>query len=155
MNSCDKQPDNWMTGLRFLFRILYRTSFLAILAMIFLPIDLGNKSEDGSGINPLQTLFAAKEAVSDIVGICTRKPEICEIGREAIATMLHRAVESASFALDLIGDDKTPETDQLSAHDKSVQPPVKASDAVLTNVEPTTTGSVPLPSSRPSKGLLP
>ena len=49
-------------------------------------------------VGPIQALFAAREAVGDIAGICERKPEVCETGKSAMHTITVRAKETAKIA---------------------------------------------------------
>ena len=55
-------------------------------------------------------MFAAREAVGDIAGICERKPDVCETGKSAMHTIGVRAKETAKIAYDML-DDKTGEPD--------------------------------------------
>ncbi len=55
---------------------LIRTAFWFSLVMLFLP--LGTSLDDEILVSLLQTMIAAREAVSDISGIYERMPEACE-----------------------------------------------------------------------------
>ena len=80
---------------------LIRTTFWFSLVLLMLPLDTG---AGGETISALQTCFAAREAVSDVVGICQRKPEVCETGRAAMHTITVRAREGARIAFEMLDD---------------------------------------------------
>ncbi|SEB91202.1 hypothetical protein SAMN05216452_3650 [Nitratireductor aquibiodomus] len=83
---------------------LIRSIFWLSLVLLLLPIG-GTGSEDGTEtpqVGALQALGAAREAISDMVGICERKPEVCETGRAALQTIGARARESARFAYEML-----------------------------------------------------
>lgn len=79
---------------------LIRTAFWFSLVLLLLPLGTGPDGE--SRVSPLQALFAAREAVGDIAGICERKPEVCETGKAAMQTIGVRARESARFAYEVL-----------------------------------------------------
>lgn len=81
---------------------LIRAAFWFSLVLLFLPLSTGPDGE--SQVSPLQALFAAREAVSDIAGICERKPEVCETGKAAMQTIGVRARESARIAYELLDE---------------------------------------------------
>lgn len=83
---------------------LIRSIFWLSLVLLLLPIG-GTGGEDGTEtpqVGALQALGAAREAISDMVGICERKPEVCETGRAALQTIGARARESARFAYEML-----------------------------------------------------
>jgi hypothetical protein len=80
---------------------LVRAAFWFSLVLLVLPF--GSTGEDGSeAVSPFQAFFAAREAVSDVTGICERKPDVCEIGKSALQTIGVRARESARIAYELL-----------------------------------------------------
>lgn len=98
---------------------LIRMAFWFSLVLLALP--LGNVGENGARqVGALEALVAAGEAVSDIAGMCERKPDICETGKAAISTVGVRAREASRIAYETL-ETKTGDTDT------------------------TVTGSVPLP----------
>jgi len=77
------------------------------LSLVLLIIPIGGKNADGTAaISPIQAFFAAREAVGDIAGMCERKPDVCDAGRSALATIGTRAKEGARLAVHMIGDEK-------------------------------------------------
>ena len=81
---------------------LIRTAFWLSAVLLVLP--LGGGGEDGASVGPVQTLLAARDAVSDLAGICERKPTVCETGRSAARTIAARAGEGARLAYEMLDD---------------------------------------------------
>lgn len=79
---------------------LIRMGFWFSLVLLMLP--LGKGSEDAPSVGAIQAFFAASEAVSDVAGICERKPDVCETGKSALQTIGVRAREGARIAYDLL-----------------------------------------------------
>lgn len=124
---------------------LLRMAFWFSLVLLALPFNFGG--EDGTrSVGPIEALFAAKEAVTDVTGICERKPEVCATGAAAFDTISARARESARIAIDMIEADKEPADPVAPA--RPTQPLVHAVKADATR-EPLSTGSIPVPSDRP------
>ncbi|TIW99031.1 DUF5330 domain-containing protein [Mesorhizobium sp.] len=76
---------------------LIRMAFWFSLVLLALPLNVGS---DEAG----QALFAAREAVGDIAGICERKPDVCETGKSAMHTIGVRARETAKIAAAMMDD---------------------------------------------------
>lgn len=105
---------------------LIRMAFWFSLVLLALPLNVGPDGEGRDSVNPIQALFAAREAVGDIAGMCDRKPEVCETGRSAMHTIGARAKETARLAAEALDtEDSAP----------------KAGDPQM----PATTGSIPTP----------
>ncbi|RWN66955.1 MAG: hypothetical protein EOR99_13255 [Mesorhizobium sp.] len=110
---------------------LIRMAFWFSLVLLALPLNVGSDETGHQSVGPIQALFAAREAVGDIAGICERKPDVCETGKSAMHTITARAKETAKIAAAML-DDKTAEPDTA-----------------------TTTGSVPDDIVLPVKVVLP
>jgi hypothetical protein len=108
---------------------LIRMGFWFSLVLLLLPFDMGGESDGAARVNPVQTFVAAGEAIGDIAGICERKPEVCETGRQAIHTIGIRARESARIAYEML--------------DEKIEEP----EAALS------TGSIAIPTPRPSESV--
>ena len=106
---------------------LIRMAFWFSLVLLALPLGVGTGEDGKQSVGPIQALFAAREAVGDIAGLCERKPDVCETGKSAMYTITVRAKETAKMAAAMI-DDQQP--GQAGA------PATKAADA------PATTASV-------------
>lgn len=90
---------------------LIRMAFWFSLVLLALPLSVGSDEEGHESVGPIQALFAAREAVGDIAGICERKPDVCETGKSAMHTITARAKETAKIAAAMLDDEGTePET---------------------------------------------
>jgi hypothetical protein len=78
---------------------LIRSAFWLSLVLLLLPIGTGSDDGDFETVGPVTAFFAAKEAFSDVTGICERKPDVCETGRSIGATIAVKARESARIVL--------------------------------------------------------
>ncbi|TIO72703.1 MAG: hypothetical protein E5X74_20790 [Mesorhizobium sp.] len=107
---------------------LIRMAFWFSLVLLALPLSVGPDEDGREAVGPIQALFAAREAVGDIAGICERKPDVCETGKSAMHTITVRAKETAKMAAAML-DDQQPE--------KAAAPEAKVAE---TSVE--TTGNV-------------
>lgn len=85
---------------------LIRMAFWFSLVLLALPLTVGPDEAGRESVGPLQALFAAREAVGDIAGICERKPDVCETGKSAMHTITARAKETAKIAAAML-DEKT------------------------------------------------
>ena len=100
---------------------LLRIGFWFSLVLLALPFGFGGETSDAPSVGPIQTFFAAKEAMSDVAGLCERKPDVCETGRAAFDTISVRARESARLAIEMV-DPAIPE--------KQPKPPVSGAPEV-------------------------
>ncbi|WP_164756141.1 DUF5330 domain-containing protein, partial [Mesorhizobium sp. M7A.F.Ca.US.014.04.1.1] len=53
---------------------LIRMAFWFSLVLLALPLSVGPDEAGHESVGPIQALFAAREAVGDMAGICERKP---------------------------------------------------------------------------------
>ncbi|TPJ57358.1 DUF5330 domain-containing protein [Mesorhizobium sp. B2-7-1] len=107
---------------------LIRMAFWFSLVLLALPLGVGPGEDGQQSVGPIQALFAAREAVGDIAGLCERKPDVCETGKSAMYTITVRAKETAKIAAAMIDDQQSGQTDA---------PETKVADGAAT-----TTGSV-------------
>ncbi|MBZ9990438.1 DUF5330 domain-containing protein [Mesorhizobium sp. BH1-1-5] len=107
---------------------LIRMAFWFSLVLLALPLGVGPGEDGQQSVGPIQALFAAREAVGDIAGLCERKPDVCETGKSAMYTITVRAKETAKIAAAMIDDQQSGQTDA---------PETKVADGAVT-----TTGSV-------------
>ena len=65
---------------------IIRSIFWLSLVLLLLPIGGtgGQDSAETPQVGALQALGAAREAITDMIGICERKPEVCATGRAAL-----------------------------------------------------------------------
>ncbi|TJW12632.1 MAG: hypothetical protein E5W82_16040 [Mesorhizobium sp.] len=98
---------------------LIRAAFWFSLVLLALPLNVGSDEAGHQSVGPIQALFAAREAVGDIAGICERKPDVCETGKSAMHTITARAKETAKIAAAML-DDKTAAEPDVSVSTGSV-----------------------------------
>ncbi|MBZ9755722.1 DUF5330 domain-containing protein [Mesorhizobium sp. ESP6-5] len=89
---------------------LIRMAFWFSLVLLALPLGVGSDETGQESVGPIQALFAARDAVGDIAGICERKPDVCETGKSAMHTITARAKETAKIAAAML-DDKSAGSD--------------------------------------------
>ncbi|TPI16095.1 DUF5330 domain-containing protein [Mesorhizobium sp. B4-1-1] len=87
---------------------LIRMAFWFSLVLLALPLGVGPGQDGQQSVGPIQALFAAREAVGDIAGLCERKPDVCETGKSAMYTITVRAKETAKIAAAMIDDQQQP-----------------------------------------------
>lgn len=119
---------------------LIRCVFWLSLVLLIIPLDTGATKSGQPAVGPIQAFFAAREAIQDVAGICTREPEVCTTGRAALHTITARARESVRIASDMIGDEDEPE---ISA------PVMPERTAQATPDRTLTTGTIAVPTPRP------
>ncbi|RWD66213.1 MAG: hypothetical protein E5V89_08755 [Mesorhizobium sp.] len=86
---------------------LIRMAFWFSLVLLALPLSVGPDEDGREAVGPIQALFAAREAVGDIAGICERKPDVCETGKSAMHTITVRAQETAKIAAAMLDDQQS------------------------------------------------
>lgn len=77
---------------------LIRTAFWFSLVLLALPLGAGSEDSETRQVGAVEAIIAAGAAVSDIAGMCERKPDVCETGKAAIATVGVRAREASRIA---------------------------------------------------------
>jgi hypothetical protein len=71
-------------------------------SLVLLLLPFGPHGESG-GVSAFQALLAARDAMTDVSGMCERRPEVCRTGRDAIETIGVRAREAARIAIGMLG----------------------------------------------------
>ncbi len=84
---------------------LIRAAFWFSLVLLALPFGVGSDSSGEASVGPIQAFVAAREAVGDIAGLCERKPDVCETGKDALHTITVRAKATVKMAAEAIGDE--------------------------------------------------
>lgn len=119
---------------------LIRMAFWFSLVLLALPLGVGPDENGHESVGPIQALFAAREAVGDIAGICERKPDVCETGKSAMYTISVRAKETARIAASMLDDQQS---------QQAATPEAKVADA------PASTGSIAKDIVLPAKVNIP
>jgi len=97
---------------------LIKSAFWLSLVLLLIPFDAVGGGQKADTVSPVTALLAAREAASDIGGICARKPEVCTVGQEALHTIGVRARAGAKLAYDMF--DKHLDNDDASLTTGSV-----------------------------------
>ncbi|MFD1694874.1 DUF5330 domain-containing protein [Roseibium aestuarii] len=83
---------------------LLRTAFWLTLVLALIPLGMPQveRSEEAAGIDPVSAFFAAQATVSDIGGFCSRNPQACETGGQALSAIGSQAAVGAGIVLDYL-----------------------------------------------------
>jgi hypothetical protein len=79
---------------------LLRTTFWLSIVILLLPAPESMKQE--SGVGAAQAVSAASATFSDMSQFCTRQPDACQIGSQALAHFGHKAQASAKWLYDTL-----------------------------------------------------
>jgi hypothetical protein len=116
-------------------RFLFRMAFWFSLVLLVIPLG-GRGTDDKAGnvaqpqaepAGAIETFLAVRGAITDLSGICERKPEVCEVGKSAVDTVGVRAREAARIAFALLHDQLGESDDTVVTG--SVPPKSEGSDA--------------------------
>ncbi|BCH34021.1 hypothetical protein MesoLjLc_59510 [Mesorhizobium sp. L-8-10] len=132
-------------------RFLIRMGFWFSLVLLLLPFHSEGGSDGAPGVSPIEAVFAARDAVGDLAGICERKPDVCETGKSALQTIGVRARESARIAYELLDDrfaepDPSLSTGGIPGGEIQPKPGVAFKENAM---QRTRDVSAPIPSARP------
>lgn len=80
---------------------LIRTAFWLSVAIVLLPTPESAKGPE-TKVGATQAVSAATAAVSDMRGFCTRQPEACEVGSNALTAFGYKAQASAKWVYEFL-----------------------------------------------------
>ena len=80
---------------------LVRTAFWLSVAIVLLPTPDSVKAPE-SKVGATQAIGAATAAVSDMKGFCTRQPDACEVGSQALTAFGYKAQASAKWVYEFL-----------------------------------------------------
>ena len=112
-------------------RFLLRMAFWLGVVLVLLPSG-GSQPVPQSQVSAGEAFSAAKVAFTDIQHFCDRQPDVCVVGSQTATTLGQRAQAGAKILYEFLNEKFGSEE------------PTRA----------TTTGSVPLPATRPSRQTL-
>ncbi len=81
---------------------LLRMGFWFSLVLLALPLGAASLGGNEQPVGPVDAFLAARDAVSDLSGLCERKPDVCRTGEAAMNTIGVRARESSRIAFELL-----------------------------------------------------
>ncbi|WP_106751948.1 DUF5330 domain-containing protein [Pannonibacter carbonis] len=97
---------------------LIRTAFWLTLVLVLIPFGTGQKTTTGIDVDPLSAVLAAQATVSDLTGFCTRNPQTCDTGGQALVAIGAQARDGARIVYEFL--DKSVEGTDLAAPQTSV-----------------------------------
>jgi hypothetical protein len=80
---------------------LIRSAFWLSVAIVLLPTPDSMKAPE-SKVGAAQAMTAAGAAVSDMKGFCTRQPDACDIGSQALTAFGYKAQASAKWVYEFL-----------------------------------------------------
>jgi hypothetical protein len=95
---------------------LLRTTFWLGLVLLIMPIDTSEVDSEGRQISAFETVLAAQGAAADIVGLCDRRPDVCDTGSALLETVGTRALQASKMAYEYLDEQfgvATPATDPV------------------------------------------
>lgn len=103
---------------------ILRLCFWFGLVLLLIPAGTLGTHDEQNAIGPIQAANAAREAFSDTMAICQRKPDVCVTAKAALHTITGRAKDAARIALEYLneGTDKTA-TGSIGKEDNVPRPP--------------------------------
>ena len=115
---------------------LIRTAFWLSIVVMLLPTPPSMKTE--SGVGAAQAVSAASAMFSDMSQFCTRQPDACQIGSQALVHFGHKAQASAKWLYDFLtekmGNDQTA---SVKGEPKAIPVEVDGSQNTLTAADTT------------------
>ena len=81
---------------------LLRTAFWLTLVLVLIPFGSEESESNTTPIDPVSAYFAASATVSDIGGFCSRNPQACETGGNALTAIGSRARDGARIVYEFL-----------------------------------------------------
>ncbi|WP_305988786.1 DUF5330 domain-containing protein [Roseibium sp. MMSF_3544] len=83
---------------------LLRTAFWLTLVLVLIPLgsEQERPAEQTAAVDPVSAFIAAQATVSDIGGFCSRNPQACETGGNALTVIGSRAKDGARIVFDFL-----------------------------------------------------
>jgi Family of unknown function (DUF5330) len=85
-------------------RFLLRAAFWLSVVVLLLPASPSAPGASGSTVSATQAMSAAGAAVSDMRQFCSRQPDACAIGSQALNQFGHKAQAGAKMLYDFLTD---------------------------------------------------
>ncbi|QFT31575.1 hypothetical protein FIV00_13855 [Labrenzia sp. THAF82] len=107
---------------------LMRTAFWLTLVLVLIPLGSDENSTQVDTVNPVSAYLAAQATVSDIGSFCSRNPDACETGGDALSAIGSRARDGARIVYQFL--------DQQVANDSGRETIVTGSTATPNSTTP-------------------
>jgi hypothetical protein len=143
---------------------LLRTAFWLTLVLVLIPLGSDQEGTAAEKVDPVSAFLAAQATVSDIGSFCSRNPQACETGGNALTAIGSRARDGARIVYEFL--------DTNIADSSGAEPQVTGSTGAVANgvtdqgltgplvgqspadnVSPPETDFGPVPRSKPRSGL--
>ena len=106
---------------------LVKLGFWFGLVLFFMPLGNGG-AETAPQVSAVEALYAAKDAVEDVRGICDRQPRVCETGSAAFHKIGVTAREGARIAFNYL-DARYGEPEKAAVEPESLEQILAAAQA--------------------------
>ena len=89
---------------------ILRTAFWLSLVILLLPAEdppagAQDAAYSGEGLTASNVISAAQTTINDISGICTRSPDVCEVGGAALDVFVRKAKYGANRVMEMLSDE--------------------------------------------------
>jgi hypothetical protein len=81
---------------------LLRTAFWLTLVLVLIPLGSDQEGDAVEKVDPVSAFLAAQATVSDIGGFCSRNPQACETGGNALTAIGSRARDGARIVYEFL-----------------------------------------------------
>jgi len=100
---------------------LIRTAFWLSVAIVLLPTPPSQNVPE-SKVGATQAVSAATAAVSDMRSFCTRQPDACEVGSQALTAFGYKAQASAKWVYEFLSAKLSPDHGAPAEQGRPVTP---------------------------------
>ena len=87
-------------------KFLFKSAFWLTIVLILLPTGEKNDAQNSAQpqVSATQALGAASSAVDDLRDICTRKPDVCEVGSQVAMSLGQKAQAGAKMLYEFLSE---------------------------------------------------
>ena len=111
-------------------RFLLRTAFWLSVVVLLLPAS--PSTPGASGPSATEAMLAANAAVTDMRHFCSRQPDACAVGSQALNQFGHKAQTGAKLLYDFLTDKLGADANPGSTATRAAEHPSKTSQNTLT-----------------------
>jgi Family of unknown function (DUF5330) len=124
-------------------RFLLRAAFWLSVVVLLLPASPSTPA--ASGPSAAAAMLAANAAVADMRHFCSRQPDACAVGSQALNQFGHKAQTGAKLLYDFLTDKLGADANPGSTATRAAAPPAKTSQNTLSpaDLAPAWRGSKP------------
>ena len=111
-------------------RFLLRAAFWLSVVVLLLPAS--PSTPGASGPSAAEAMLAANAAMTDMRHFCSRQPDACAVGSQALNQFGHKAQTGAKLLYDFLTDKLGADANSGSTATRAADPPSKTSQNTLT-----------------------